>query len=525
MFPAVQFDSAATEIRDRSWITDRLKHRSSPPIVEMTAENIEEEKYLKQIGKAVNYYSQTLPNFATCFTKSISDGESGNGAEGKEADEKNFDAEVMEDDNEKDDGKVEVKIGFIEGRWKNSFEVTRHHWGSTNFGNGYWNGDKLMSHQIADARKLMQEQVRQAKETIQSKSHLVSTDEGSAERNRFFWILVELVLLYDTNLENGVMGDIKSPTFLSLDFEDGYWMRDVKKMLTHLNTVNWSQLATRILHSFGSIHLLRKFKLKDENDESAGDVWLDGYRVIMEAEEAVQLIARLKTMFLYTPCKSLIDALGKKLPWTFFIEYADCAKWRAEADRVFAFQLRQTTNLITPLAMNVLGYLWDPISEETKALEEKVRQELNIKIGRKLDFGTHIDFPVLYNIQYGIQADFDLGPLRYGLGYGQEDAVGFNQAIIPQSLIRIDRLWMDIDIDGTFSNGIQAIQFIEPIVTQNSEDRVEYEQQRQHHKSILRAVRCTQRQQQKRQQSRIRQPRNLPTRKYNHSRNLAFGGR
>lgn len=456
----------------------------------MTIENIEEEKYLKQIGKAVQYYQHTHPNLPTSTQ-------------------------------DRCDNPSEAEIGFLKGRWTTLFAVSRH---QTSFHNGSWDGEKLESQQIVDARKSVQEQVRMVKAKLQSKFTLaLVTDDNNAdernnsgnERNYFFWALLELILLLDTDLEEDVLGAIKSPTFLSLDFQDGHQMRDIKKMLTHLNTADWSQLPLRILHLINSTYLVEKLNTKDEkDDENQGGLVDYNYRASMEEKEATQLTARLKKMLLFVPCKLLTSALGKKLPWDFFIEYGNSEQWRAEADKVFATQLRQIANLITPVAKNVLGYLWDPISVETKALKKKAiieKMMAGIEVLPKIDFGTHWDFPILQNI--------DIGRIMH---WWQEDATTINYPV--QMMGRIDRIGQlqlsnsIVDIDIPLPSTHVSCQFIETCFLQDDD----YECERQRHKSILSAARQTH---QKKQQKQLRQPRNLSSRNYSHSRNHKFGGR
>lgn len=341
---------------------------------------IEEEKHLKQIEKAIDYYLKTHPNFAANFTIPRRVGYFG------------------------DDG---VRIGFVEHRWANILFFHAY------FGFG----------EIGAARRAVRIKVRQITDTIQRLHYrpLVTT-ESAQERNHFFWALMDLVLVADTeNLQScygrattySANDDVRSATFLSLDLDESSWMRDVKKMLDRLKTMDFSQLERRLLELLNLPELLEHLKenevansldgasnpLKQLNQLLSPDsvergdfidpnlVYRKYLRMQAEKPEKIVLSKKLESMFLRVPCRPLIDTFHKTLPFDFLIEYGDHELWSAEAAKVFMPELRQVTDLITPLITNVLSYLWDPISpEETKLSEAKIEAEYNLSMQRAYSY-------------------------------------------------------------------------------------------------------------------------------------------
>lgn len=326
----------------------KIAHIVNRPFAE-----IEEEKNLKQIEKAASHYLKTHPDFATHFTLSTSSRDVVWNANGN------------------------LRIGFVQDRWTTTLT-------------SYWYcGDGEMG----ATRRGVRNEIYRITQTLQKLSYRQPTTTYRArERNHFFWALVDLVLLGDTENLSNHYDDVRSPTFLALDFEEASWACDIKKMLDRLKMFDFAQLERRLLELLNLPGLLENLKDAEKearklppksSDEILFATLLKYQRLGLEKPEKDTLSKKLESMFLRVPCRPLVDIFNTTLPFDFLIEYGDHNLWRAEAEKVFAPELRKLTDLITPLISNVFGYLWDEISAEEMELSKvKKATEYNLAAAR-----------------------------------------------------------------------------------------------------------------------------------------------
>lgn len=419
--------------------------------VEIAPTLSEQETHLKQVEKAAEYYLKTHPNFEINFTICSSP--------------------IRYFDN---DG---PRIGFIQGRWTNALANYTY-----------------LSNEIITAVK---SKVLRIGNTIQQSSYRPpKTTEYTQERNHFFWALIDLVLIMDTTNYLGqefTENDIRSTTFLSLELEETAWTRDVNKLLDCLKLSDLSKLERRIMELF-DLPVLNWLKSSDSNSVPQKRSAIDIYQSIdVEKTEKTTLRRKLESMFLRVPCRPLIDIFSATLPFDFLIEYGDRKLWRMEAEKIFAPQLRQLTDLITPLIFNVFGYLWDEISAEQMAqFEAQILADYQLELKETM------------RLEAKIMEDYNLRLQQMRFGMVNNDYYGLQHFTNPVPFTALDTELLHIMV----SDETETVQ---------KREKREKSEKREKHKS-------NQQQQQRQQQKSSRHPRHKASNKYDHSR-ANFSGR
>lgn len=276
----------------------------------------EGDKQMMAIERAVEYFSRTHPNFEKCFVTN-----------------------------------KQPRISFLEQRWKLSLLTSK------------WTE---LSDKIEKVKTLIGARVSALSVLAAPKVARTLTEEEQDykdvqdERNRYFWILVELTLLYDDDYA------IFCSLHFALDGKNGTnnvcRQQDEQTMINFLRKVKLWTLPSKLVKRAGEVHHNQK------------------------------ICEILETMFLRTPCQPLTTALGDYLPWTFLIDRATSIasfngvidrrdQWKSHAQQCFMPRLKELTNLITPINSSILEYLWDV--DETKACS-------NVFIGRALSFDNSI---------------------------------------------------------------------------------------------------------------------------------------
>lgn len=299
---------AIKDVQDATYVTDTMESYRC------------DDKQRMQIERAVEYFARTYPNFEKHFVRN-----------------------------------KQPRISFLEQRWE-YFSLTSR---CTDLQAKIEKVQTLIGANASALSSLSAPRMRTEEENCQ---------DVRDESNRYFWILVELTLLYDDNYA----------VFFSLHFDDAnseFREQDERTMVEFLRTVKLWTLPSKLVKHAGIIHHNQR------------------------------ICEILETMFLRLPCQLLTDALGNYLPWSFLIDRADNSvssvdsdgdsgvascrdRWRSHAQKCFMPRLKELTNLITPINSSILEYLWN-VDEAKIWTNEFIRRPSSEDAGLKLLIKYH----------------------------------------------------------------------------------------------------------------------------------------
>lgn len=187
--------------------------------------------------------------------------------------------------------------------------------------------------------KILQMQTSQSCSSCTS-GRLNTLPTAKDETDYFYWILVSLIDLYGTKTQRQAIFRALNFNAHSLDNVDQ--VRDIELMIGYLSQFNL-------------------FKLERE---------LTSIYYFSEHGRLCSGHGGLDKVLLVVPCQSFVKVFAKQLPWEYLLKFGD-QKWRELGEHHFVPQIRELTNLITPIANSVLDYLWGEKLKPTLSVESR----------------------------------------------------------------------------------------------------------------------------------------------------------